>query len=237
MTTPTAGRRRGRGPLPGTDLLRFLLFVLGAVLVFGAGMSLSPAAGSAQQLLTDADLEKIPAGPQPIKFSHRIHAGVNQIQCQYCHVYARRSKVSGAPAVSLCMGCHRFVNPALSEIQKLAKFWEAKEPIPWVKIHDIPDFVHYDHSRHVGAKNEVFPNGIQCQQCHGPIETMDVVKKFNPRFGTMGWCLDCHLTVPGTLAQKRGTPESIASMRLLHAKHPAGNYDRPRLTDCLTCHY
>ena len=237
MTTPIAGRRAGLCPSPGTRVLRSLLFLLGAVLLAGAGIGLSPAAGSAQQLLTEGDLEKIPAGPQPIKFSHKIHAGANQIQCQYCHVYARRSKVSGAPAVALCMGCHRFVNPNLSEIQKVAKYWEDKEPIPWVKIHDIPDFVRYDHSRHVGAQNEVYPTGVPCQQCHGPIETMDVVKKFNPKFGQMGWCLDCHMTVPGTLAQKRGTAESQTSMRLLHSKHPAGNYERPRLTDCLTCHY
>ena len=237
MTTPIAGPCAGKALPKSGSVTRSILLVLGAVLLFGAAVSLSPAMGHAQQLLTEDDLAKIQGGDQPIKFSHRVHAGDNQIQCQYCHVYARRSKVSGAPAVAICMGCHRFVNPGLSEIQKIGKFWEAKQPIPWVKIHDIPDFVRFNHSRHVMAKNENFPSGIPCQQCHGPIETMDVVKKYNPDFGMMGWCLDCHLKQPGTLEQKRGTPESLTSMRLLHSQHPSGNYQRPRLTDCLTCHY
>ena len=237
MTKPIAKCRKGRGPLPGTRPLRSFLFVVAAVLLFGAGLSLFPTAGAAQQLLTEEDLAKIPAGAQPIKFSHRIHADVNQIQCQYCHVYARRSKVAGIPAVAICMGCHRFVNPGLSEIQKIGKYWDAHEPIPWVKIHDIPDFVRFDHSRHVNAKNETFPDGVPCQKCHGEVQTLDVVYKVDPMFGKMGWCLACHLTVPGTLEQKRDTPETLTSMRLLHSQHPGGNYQRPRLTDCLTCHY
>jgi hypothetical protein len=236
MTIPTAGRSPGSGRRTARTPWRSLLLVLGATLVCGAGLSLFPTLGSAQ-LLTEDDLAKLPASDQPIKFSHRIHAGDNGIQCQYCHVYARRSKVAGAPAVAICMGCHRFVNPGLSEIQKVAKYWEDKTPIPWAKIHDIPDFVRFDHSRHVNAKNELFPTGVPCQTCHGPIETEDVVHKVDPDFGKMGWCLSCHLKVPGTLEQKRMTPESEASMVLLHAKHPSGNYVRPRLTDCLTCHY
>ncbi len=240
MTNPIEARRsseRVDPTLPARAGMRSTLVMLGAVLAFGMGLTFFPSAGSAQQLLTEEDLARIPAGAQPIKFSHRVHVTDNQIQCQYCHVYARRAKVSGAPAVAICMGCHRFVNPGLSEVQKVAKFWEDKQPIPWVKIHDIPDFVRYDHSRHINAKNELFPDGITCQTCHGPIETMHVVQKYNPDFGLMGWCLDCHLKVPGTLEQKRGTPEAVGSMRLLHAKHPSGNYARPRLTDCLTCHY
>jgi hypothetical protein len=97
--------------------------------------------------------------------------------------------------------------------------------------------VRYDHSRHVGAKNEKFPNGIPCQTCHGPIETMDVVQKYYSNFGQMGWCLECHLTIPGTLEQKRVTTEEGNSLKLVNAMHPAGNFNRPRLTDCLTCHY
>jgi hypothetical protein len=194
------------------------------------------AAPALAQNMTEADLAKIPAGLQPIKFSHKVHAGDNLIPCQYCHVYARRSKVSGAPSVAMCIGCHKFVNPGLSEVQKVTKYWEQQQPIPWVKIHDIPDFVRYDHSRHVGARNETYPDGIQCQTCHGPIQDMHVVEKFNPIFGTMGWCLECHLQQPGVLEQKRATPMAAGSMKLLNGRHPGG-YARPRLTDCLTCHY
>ncbi len=228
MTHQLQARRRKVSPLPG----RFsLLLVLAAFLT-----ALFATHALAQNLLTDADIAKISAGDQPVKFSHKIHAGDNQMPCQYCHIYARRSKVSGVPPVAICMGCHKFINPGLGEVQKVAKYWEDQKPIPWVKVHDLPDFVRYDHSRHVMAKNEKFPDGILCQTCHGPIQTMDVVKKFNPDFGLMGWCLECHLTLPGTLEQKRATGME-GSMKLVNAKHPGGNYDRPRLTDCLTCHY
>jgi hypothetical protein len=227
MTHQLQARRRDAPALPG----RIGRLALQAAFL----LALFATTALAQGLLTDADIAKIPAGDQPIKFSHKIHAGDNLVPCQYCHVYARRSKVSGAPAVAICMGCHRFINPGLAEIGKVAKFWEEQKPIPWVKIHDIPDFVRYDHSRHVMAKNEKYPDGIQCQACHGPIQTMDVVQIYYPAFGQMGWCLECHLSLAGTLEQKRATGME-GSMKLVNFKHPGG-YDRPRLTDCLTCHY
>jgi hypothetical protein len=238
MTTWMEGRRpAGAGRfVPARAGRRIVLLLCGALLAGVAAWSLFPGAASAQ-LLTEEDLALIPAGSQPIKFSHKVHAGDNMVQCEYCHVYARRSRVAGIPAVAICMGCHKFVNPALSEVQKVAKFWDAQEPIPWVKISDIPDFVRFNHAQHVNAKNEVYPKGVPCQTCHGQVQTMNVVQKADPNFGLMGWCLNCHLTVPGTLEQKRGTPEALGSMRLLHSKHPAGNYVRPKLTDCLTCHY
>ena len=227
MTIEHPVRRSERSSTP----FRILLVAALTALLFPllAGVTLA-------QNMTEADLAKIPAGTQPIKFSHKIHAGDNQIPCQYCHVYARRSPVSGVPSVSICMGCHKFVNPGLSEVQKVAKYWEQQKPIPWMKIHDIPDYVRYDHSRHVNARNEKFPKGIECQTCHGPVETMHVVQKVTPNFGMMGWCLECHLTVPGVLEQKRAMPQAAGSLKLANAKHPGGHM-RPRLTDCLTCHY
>lgn len=186
--------------------------------------------------LTDADVEKIPAGAQPIRFSHKVHATDNQIDCQYCHIYARRSSSSGVPPVAVCVGCHKTVATELAEVKKVIKYWDDREPIPWVKIHDVPDFVRYPHDKHVNAKNEVFPTGVDCQTCHGPIETMDVVEKHNPEFGLMGWCMTCHLTVPGAFEQKRAIPEVVGGMKLKHMKHPHG-HARPLLTDCLTCHY
>ena len=185
--------------------------------------------------LTEDDLAKIPAGPQPIKFSHRIHATDNLIPCEYCHVYARRSQVSGVPSVELCMGCHKFVAAQLSEVQKLKQYWDKKEPIPWVKVHDVPDFVRYPHWRHVRASNENFPNGVPCQTCHGPIETMDVVQKADPNFGLMGWCLTCHLQQPGAMERKRAAAAGPGSTTLVDAMSAKG-YHRPNMTDCLTCH-
>lgn len=185
--------------------------------------------------LTEDDLAKIPAGPQPIKFSHRVHATDNQIPCEYCHIYARRSQVSGAPPVEICMGCHKLVGTQLSEVKKIKEYWDKKEPIPWVKIHDVPDFVRYPHWRHVRASNENYPQGITCQTCHGPIEKMDVVQKFYPEFGQMGWCLGCHLKQPGVLERKRTVAAGPGSTTLKSAMSAKG-YHRPNLTDCLTCH-
>tara|TARA_B110000116_G_scaffold167454_1_gene144706 strand:- start:2872 stop:3411 length:540 start_codon:yes stop_codon:yes gene_type:complete len=120
---------------------------------------------------------------QPIDFSHRVHAGENEIPCMYCHVQARRSISAGVPSVNKCMGCHTDIATDRPQIRLLASYWENKEPIPWVKVHDLPDFVHFTHKRHVQAD-------IECQTCHGPVETMDVVSREAPV--EMGLCLNCH---------------------------------------------
>ena len=120
---------------------------------------------------------------QPIEFSHRVHAGENEIPCQYCHTEARRSPSAGVPSVNKCMGCHTEVATDRPQVSLLTNYWDTKEPIPWVKVHDLPDFVHFTHKRHVAA-------GIECQTCHGAVETMDVVSREAPL--KMGLCLDCH---------------------------------------------
>lgn len=120
---------------------------------------------------------------QPINFSHKIHAGDNEVPCLYCHVYAERSRHSGAPSVERCMGCHKIIKTDSPEIQKLTKYWEEKKPIEWVKVHNLPDFVYFPHKRHVRAK-------VDCKECHGDIASMPVVKRVSSL--KMGWCLKCH---------------------------------------------
>lgn len=120
---------------------------------------------------------------QPIAFSHRIHAGENEIPCLYCHTSARRSISAGVPSVNKCVSCHQIVVPERPQIRKVMNYWDTKEPIPWVKVHDLPDFVYFPHKRHVQA-------GLECQACHGPVETMDKITRIAPL--KMGWCLDCH---------------------------------------------
>jgi hypothetical protein len=120
---------------------------------------------------------------QPIAFSHKIHAGDYKIACLYCHIYADRSPVAGAPTVKTCMGCHEVIGTDKPGVKKLAEYWEKKEPIEWIKVYDLPDFVRFTHKRHVHA-------GVRCQTCHGPVETMVKVEKATSL--TMGWCLDCH---------------------------------------------
>lgn len=123
------------------------------------------------------------APEQPIHFSHKIHAGDFEVPCMYCHVQARRSISAGVPSVSKCVGCHSQVATERPQIRKLMTFWENQQPIPWIKVHDLPDFVHFPHKRHVAAE-------VECQTCHGPVEKMDVINREAPL--KMGWCLECH---------------------------------------------
>ena len=138
--------------------------------------------------------------PQPIEFPHDIHTRDNKINCLYCHTYARKSKVAGIPPTSKCMGCHSVIAADKPRIQQLTQFWENKQPIPWLKVHDVPDFVHFTHEKHL--KRFIFDNPAVvdnlsvdtvapvCALCHGDLRTMTVAKKEKPM--TMGWCVACH---------------------------------------------
>lgn len=145
---------------------------------------------------------------QPIHYSHRIHAGDNGIDCKYCHSSARESKHSGIPSLNVCMNCHKNVSEVAettatpeyskafydAEIQKLydAVGWDKAEqkytgktqPVKWVRIHNLPDLVYFNHAQHVTVA------GVECQTCHGPVEEMEIMKQHSPL--TMGWCINCH---------------------------------------------
>ena len=120
---------------------------------------------------------------QPIAFSHRLHAGESRIPCLYCHYAASRSQHAGIPAASVCMNCHSLLTTQTAEIEKLRESVLQRRAIRWVKVHNLPDFVHFDHQRHVRA-------AVACQACHGPVEQMVRVRQEMPL--TMGWCLGCH---------------------------------------------
>ncbi len=120
---------------------------------------------------------------QPIPFSHKIHAGEFQIPCQYCHIYADRSPVAGVPSVRLCMGCHQITAAQKPEIVKLKGYWDRGEPIPWVRVHILPGYVHFTHQPHI-------LHGLPCQECHGPVETMVRLRQVASL--DMRWCVNCH---------------------------------------------
>ena len=126
---------------------------------------------------------------QPINFPHPRHAGAVKdgglgLNCLYCHNTANKSIDVGMPAVSTCMGCHTIVAAGKPEIQKLAKYYAAKKPVPWVRIHKVPDYVHFPHVRHVNA-------GVTCQTCHGQVQKMAQVYQYASL--NMGWCVNCHV--------------------------------------------
>lgn len=147
---------------------------------------------------------------QPIHYSHKIHAGENGIDCKYCHSSARVSKTSGIPSLNVCMNCHKNISEFTgskdstyveytkefytAEIQKLydavgwdkttQKYTGKTKPVKWVRVHNLPDFVYFNHSQHVSVA------GVECQTCHGPVETMEIMTQHSPL--TMGWCINCH---------------------------------------------
>ena len=138
---------------------------------------------------------------QPIKFSHQLHAGLNKIDCQYCHSGAFTSKNASIPSLNVCMNCHNYVTASEKydgktspEIQKIYQAIDYNEttkqygnntkPVEWIRIHNLPDLAYFNHSQHVSVA------GIECQKCHGPIQTMEEVYQYSPL--TMKWCINCH---------------------------------------------
>jgi cytochrome c551/c552 len=146
---------------------------------------------------------------QPIFFSHKVHPGTNQINCQYCHIGVYQGKQATIPTVNICMNCHMAITEykgaklvdaegkevnGTAEIQKLYKYagfvpgqpWDASkaEPIEWVRIHNLPDHVFFSHAQHVNAGR------VQCQTCHGEVTSYNEMYQFAPL--SMGWCLNCH---------------------------------------------
>jgi hypothetical protein len=150
---------------------------------------------------------------QPIAYSHKLHAGELEIQCEYCHSGARRSIHAGVPATETCMNCHKMVDSTdRPELEKLKEYYAKGEPIPWVRVHDLPDFVYFSHKRHVRG-------GVECQECHGEVQDeMTVVKRVSTL--QMGWCLDCHANHP-TVDENYGADAELR---------------RAQLKDCVTCH-
>jgi hypothetical protein len=123
-------------------------------------------------------------GPiQPIAFSHKTHAGINQIPCLYCHQYARKAAVAGIPSVEKCRNCHAVVIPFHPEVNKLMGYWADKKSISWVKVIDLPDHVYFTHKRHILS-------GIDCNMCHGAVEQME--RMYQAVNLEMGACLECH---------------------------------------------
>lgn len=198
---------------------------------------------------------------QPIFYSHKVHAGINQVNCLYCHAGAEKSKHAMIPSTNVCMNCHKQINEytgeplfthegkevdGTKEIQKLYEYagWnpEKKEynrdaqgnilakPIEWVKIHNLPDHVYFNHSQHVAVGK------VACQRCHGGIQEMDEVFQFSSL--SMGWCVNCHRETEVQFADnnyysifEKYHEEIKAGKRTGVTVHDIGG------TECQKCHY
>jgi hypothetical protein len=120
---------------------------------------------------------------QPIAFSHRIHAGDNEIDCLFCHRFARQSAVAGIPDMDTCRVCHQYIAQDAPEVKKLMTYWQRKEPVAWVRLHKLPDHVYFSHEMHLRA-------GLDCKRCHGEVASMERTRRIASL--KMGWCLGCH---------------------------------------------
>jgi len=194
---------------------------------------------------------------QPVFYSHKVHAGVNQISCLYCHGNTQDGKQANIPSVNICMNCHMAINEykgapvydangdevnGTHEIQKLYKYaafepgkpWDPSKakPIEWVRIHNLPDHVYFNHSQHVSIGK------VQCQTCHGEIQKMDEVHQFADL--SMGWCINCHRET-----QVKFKDNGFYSIyEKYHDDLKKGIIDTTKLTeekmggtDCQRCHY
>jgi mono/diheme cytochrome c family protein len=201
---------------------------------------------------------------QPIFYSHKVHAGINQVNCLYCHSGAEKSRQAMVPSTNVCMNCHKQINeytgaedhPLMTaegkkvdgteEIKKLYKYagWDpAKKdyirdekgnimatPVKWVKIHNLPDHVYFNHSQHVAVGK------VQCQQCHGPIQEMDEVYQFSSL--GMGWCINCHRQTEVQFASNN----YYSIYEKYHEEIKAGKRTGVTVndiggTECQKCHY
>ncbi len=174
---------------------------------------------------------------QPIAFSHAIHAGQYEIDCQYCHTGVRKAKSANIPSANICMNCHTQVKKESPEIQKIyaaidydpetQTYGDDIQPIEWVRIHNLPDLAYFNHSQHVQV------GGLECETCHGPIEEMEVVYQYSNL--TMGWCINCHRE---TDVNTKGN-EYYSNLVKLHnekSKEPMKVEDIGGL-ECSKCHY
>jgi len=120
---------------------------------------------------------------QPIKYSHKLHAGELSMDCQYCHTGVTKGRHALVPSVNICMNCHSVTKKDQPEIIKITEYYKSGKILPWKRIHKVPEYAYFNHSVHVN-------NGIDCESCHGNVREMEVMKQM--KSFTMSACLDCH---------------------------------------------
>ncbi len=170
---------------------------------------------------------------QPIAFSHQLHAGQYEIDCNYCHTGVRKSKNANIPSPNICMNCHTVIQNVggqtgmSPEIQKIYAAVESNTPIEWVRIHNLPDLAYFNHAQHVEV------GGLDCQTCHGPVQEMEVVYQYSPL--TMGWCINCHRETQVN-AEGNAYYDKLIELHKKNTKDPMTVEDIGGL-ECSKCHY
>ena len=213
------------------------LVTLTVFIILGFGVN------SAWNLMLGVGVTKGYAPEQPIAYSHKLHSGINGIDCNYCHHSARHGKSAAIPSANVCMNCHTYINEGPSGKAEIQKIYDAvgfdpekgqyiqgyeQKPIKWVRIHNLPDHAYFNHSQHVVA------GGLECQDCHGAIEEMEVVEQHAEL--TMGWCIDCHRQTEVKVADNDYYEEMHAKFKENHPGE-AFNVEAIGGLECGKCHH
>lgn len=165
------------------------------------------------------------APTQPIAYSHKLHAGQYKINCAYCHTTVYKGKTASIPSANICMNCHNAIKQNSPEIKKLYAAIENDRPIEWVRVHNLPDLAYFNHAQHTNV------GGVECQNCHGEIEKMEVVQQVSPL--TMGWCIDCHRQ---TNVNSEGNAYYDKLLAVHNSKEPMKVVNIGGI-ECSKCHY
>lgn len=204
--------------------LHVMAILISAYVLFEIGTAEAKALGRQQGYEPD----------QPIKFSHKVHAGDNKIDCKYCHFTATEGKHSGIPSAQLCLNCHNVIkkgtNTGEEEIAKIHQAVSEGKQIEWVKVHNLPDHVFFSHAQHVNAGK------LDCAECHGAVEEMGRVQQISEL--SMGWCIDCHRTREVQFNDNK----YYEHFKDLHDKLKSGEITKVTpedigANDCQKCHY
>jgi hypothetical protein len=170
---------------------------------------------------------------QPVPYSHAMHAGKLGIDCRYCHTTVETAGMAALPPTDVCMNCHKAIFPNSAKMAEVRKSYVEGTPIPWVKVHDLADYVYFNHSAHVNA-------GVGCITCHGPIQQMETVRIVAPL--NMAWCLECHRN-PAPLLRPRDqvtnmdwTPPPAGPGTATIGEELKEKYHINPSTDCVACH-
>lgn len=170
------------------------------------------------------------APKQPVPYSHALHAGELGIDCRYCHSTVEVAARSAIPPTQTCMNCHKSIRATSTKLIPVRESYATGMPVPWVRVHDLPDFVYFNHSAHV-------TRGIGCVTCHGRVDKMDVVTQVQPL--SMGWCLECHRRPEKNLRPV----EYVTKMdwvpqedQVTLGRRLKSSYNIKPSTDCSTCH-
>jgi hypothetical protein len=201
--------------------------VAGVILICGAGWLTSEIYWSPYSTYVDVPF------PQPVPFSHKHHVGDDGIDCRYCHTSVEKSAFAGLPSTDTCMTCHSQIWNDAPMLQPVRASLAANTPLKWNRVHDLPDYVYFDHSIHVNK-------GIGCSTCHGRVDQMPLTRKTQTFY--MKWCIDCH-RAPQQFVRPS---DKIYDMTWQPSQDRQGEGERlvvqyhvdttGRLTNCSTCH-